>query len=75
MKSLTDRDEYVRAWAVQLLCEDMAPSAAALDQFAVMAASDGLPYGAFLGLLTAGLVLSVTLAPFAAAAALKISLS
>ena len=42
---------------------------------AVMAASDGLPYGAFLGLLTAGLVISVTLAPFAAAAALKISLS
>ena len=42
---------------------------------AVMAASDGLPYGAFLGLLSAGLVLSVTLAPFAAAAALKISLS
>ncbi len=42
---------------------------------AVMAVSDGLPYGAFLGLLTAGLVISVTLAPFAAAAALKISLS
>jgi heme exporter protein B len=42
---------------------------------AVMAVADGLPYGAFLGLLTAGLVTSVTLAPFAAAAALKISLS
>ncbi|MDH3926095.1 MAG: heme exporter protein CcmB, partial [Xanthomonadales bacterium] len=42
---------------------------------AVMAASDSLPYSQFLGLLTAGLITSVTLAPFAAAAALKISLS
>ena len=42
---------------------------------AVMAVSDGLPYGAFVGLLSAGLVVSVTLAPFAASAALKISLS
>ena len=42
---------------------------------AVMAASDGLPYVQFLGLLIAGLITSVTLAPFAAAAALKISLS
>ena len=42
---------------------------------AVMAVSDGLTYGAFIGLLTAGLVTSVTLAPFAAAAAIKISLS
>jgi heme exporter protein B len=41
----------------------------------IMAAADGLPYGAFLGLLLAGLITSVTLAPFAAAAALKISLS
>jgi heme exporter protein B len=40
-----------------------------------MAAADGLPYGAFLGLLTAGLIASLTLAPFATAAALKISLS
>ena len=42
---------------------------------AVMAASDSLPYTQFLGLLLAGLITSVTLAPFAAAAALKISLS
>jgi heme exporter protein B len=42
---------------------------------AVMAAADGLPYTQFLGLLLAGLITSVTLAPFAAAAALKISLS
>jgi heme exporter protein B len=41
----------------------------------VMAAADGLPYSAFLGLLLAGLVTAVTLAPFATAAALKISLS
>ena len=42
---------------------------------AVMAASDALPYTQFLGLLIAGLITSLTLAPFAAAAALKISLS
>ena len=42
---------------------------------AIMAAVDGLPHGAFLGLLLAGLLTSVTLAPFATAAALKISLS
>ena len=41
----------------------------------IMAAADGLPYGAFLGLLLAGLITSITLAPFATAAALKISLS
>ena len=41
----------------------------------VMAAADGLPYTAFLGLLLAGLITSVTLAPFAIAASLKISLS
>lgn len=42
---------------------------------AVMAAADSLPYTQFLGLLIAGLITSLTLAPFAAAAALKISLS
>ena len=42
---------------------------------AVSAASEGLPYQAFLGLLAAGLFASVSLAPFAVAAALKISLS
>jgi len=41
----------------------------------IMAAADGLPYSAFLGLLLAGLITSITLAPFATAAALKISLS
>ena len=42
---------------------------------AIMAAADGLPYGGFLGLLLAGLILSITLAPLATAAALRISLS
>jgi heme exporter protein B len=42
---------------------------------AVMAASDNLPYTQFLGLLLAGLITSLTLAPFATAAALKISLT
>jgi heme exporter protein B len=42
---------------------------------AIMAVMDGLPFMPFLGLLLAGLVTSLTLAPFAAAAALKISLS
>lgn len=42
---------------------------------AIMAILDGLPYLPFLGLLLAGLVTSLTLAPFAVAAALKISLS
>ena len=41
----------------------------------VMAATDGLPYSAFLGLLLAGVIISLTLAPLATAAALKISLS
>lgn len=42
---------------------------------AITAVLDGLPYLPFLGLLLAGLLTSLTLAPFAAAAALKISLS
>lgn len=41
----------------------------------VMAAVDGAPVGAYLALMGAFLVLALTLAPFAAAAALKISLS
>lgn len=42
---------------------------------AVMAASDRLPYTPFLGLLLAGLLLALSLTPFATAAALKISVS
>lgn len=41
---------------------------------AVTAAVDGLPYNGQLGLLAAGLVAALTLAPFAVAAALKLSL-
>lgn len=43
LKSLTDQDEYVRAWAVQLLCEDRAPSGEAQTAFARMAREDGSP--------------------------------
>ena len=42
---------------------------------AIMAAVDHLPHAAFLGLLLAGLIVSITLAPFATAAAIRISLS
>lgn len=37
---LGDRDEHVRAWAVQLLCEDGDPGEVALARFAEMAAGD-----------------------------------
>ncbi len=39
-EALADRDEYVRAWAIQLLCEDRTPSPAVLDTFARMARDD-----------------------------------
>ena len=42
-ESLQDGDEYVRAWAVQLLTEDGMPSAAALNRFAEMAREDESP--------------------------------
>lgn len=42
---------------------------------AVSAAIAGLPYTGQLGLMTAGLIASLTLAPFATAAALKLSLT
>jgi len=40
---LSDRDEYIRAWAVQLLCEDHAPGEEALARFATMAHRDRSP--------------------------------
>jgi putative membrane-bound dehydrogenase-like protein len=40
LKFLTDKDEYVRAWAVQLLCEDKNPPQEAKDTFARMAKED-----------------------------------
>ena len=42
-KSLSDTDEYVRAWAVQLLCEDRSPAAEAQTAFARMAREDVSP--------------------------------
>jgi putative membrane-bound dehydrogenase-like protein len=41
--ALSDNDEYVRAWAIQLLCEDMSPPEAARDQFAKLAENDDSP--------------------------------
>jgi putative membrane-bound dehydrogenase-like protein len=40
---LAHPDEYVRAWAIQLLCEDGSPPAAALNRFALMARDDRSP--------------------------------
>jgi hypothetical protein len=36
-------DAYVRAWAIQLLCEDRAPSEAAVAKFAALASNDPSP--------------------------------
>src|SRR5690606_38573818 len=43
LETLNHNDEYVRAWAIQLLCEDKAPSAAALEKFNSLAAKDPSP--------------------------------
>ena len=43
MNALSDRSEYVRAWTIQLVCEDGAPTAAELAAFAKMAVDDGSP--------------------------------
>ncbi len=43
IKALSDPDESVRGWAIQLLAEDKKPSAAALEQFARMAKDDPSP--------------------------------
>ena len=43
VKALEDKDDYVRAWAVQLLCEDYSPPARALEAFAAMAGRDPSP--------------------------------
>jgi hypothetical protein len=40
---LSDKDPHVRAWAIQLLCEDMKPSAAAVTKFTKMAKEDPSP--------------------------------
>ena len=40
---LSDGSEHIRAWAIQLLCEDGKPPAAALTKFAALAQSDPAP--------------------------------
>ncbi len=42
-QTLQDRDEYVRAWAIQLLCEDRQPPAESIKTFTTMAKSDPSP--------------------------------
>ena len=42
-EALADKDEHVRAWAVQLLCEDHSPAAAALAKFITLARTDPSP--------------------------------
>lgn len=43
LKALQDTDAYIRAWAIQLLCEDKKPSADALALFVKMAKDDASP--------------------------------
>jgi putative membrane-bound dehydrogenase-like protein len=43
LSALNDKDEYIRAWAVQLLCEDKNPPTDALAKFAQMALEDTSP--------------------------------
>jgi putative membrane-bound dehydrogenase-like protein len=40
---LGDADDYIRAWAVQLLCEDRSPSPTAIEKFIRMAREDRSP--------------------------------
>jgi putative membrane-bound dehydrogenase-like protein len=40
---LGDADDHIRAWAVQLLCEDRAPSQLVIEKFARMAREDRSP--------------------------------
>lgn len=43
LAALNHNDEYIRAWAIQLLCEDQAPSTRALEKFNSMAINDNSP--------------------------------
>lgn len=43
LKALDDKDQYIRAWAIQLLCEDGEPSLPVTTKFIYMAASDQSP--------------------------------
>jgi putative membrane-bound dehydrogenase-like protein len=42
-EALKSKDEYIRAWAIQLLCEDRSPSETAMLEFAQMAEDDPSP--------------------------------
>ena len=41
--ALNDSDIYIRAWAIQFLCEDQTPSATVLSKFISMAKTDASP--------------------------------
>lgn len=43
VEALRSKDEYLRAWAIQLLCEDQSPIETVLAEFAKMASSDPSP--------------------------------
>ncbi|WPP51019.1 PVC-type heme-binding CxxCH protein [Catalinimonas niigatensis] len=43
IEALEDNDEYIRSWAVQLLCEDKDPSSQAIGKFRQMAVQDPSP--------------------------------
>jgi putative membrane-bound dehydrogenase-like protein len=43
LAALSDQDQYVRAWAVQFLCEDEKPSQEAISKFTEMAVKDASP--------------------------------
>ncbi|HMJ67631.1 MAG TPA: PVC-type heme-binding CxxCH protein [Cyclobacteriaceae bacterium] len=43
IRLLSDKDQYVRSWAIQLLCEDMNPSEDAVEEFEDMAEDDESP--------------------------------
>jgi putative membrane-bound dehydrogenase-like protein len=43
VKALSDQDAHVRAWAIQMLCEDAQPTAEVVTTFAKMAKSDSSP--------------------------------
>lgn len=42
-KALTDKDPHVRAWAIQLLCEDKQPAPDVVARFGAMARQDASP--------------------------------
>lgn len=43
VNALMSKDEYIRAWAIQLLCENKAPSERAVKEFVRMASADESP--------------------------------